>query len=194
MYIYIFLSFFLSLSVSLCIHIDIYLHTRQSSIKKLSNPDLGLFIKQSFLDKFNPIDADAWEEFKAGRAAVRRLRGPSGGIDMFVMYLATGEDAADEARASAVRKIAASSENRLSRYRLSWETSIMFPARETRSTSTIAHGQVSKTKRTRVLEISNGKRRLTQSLPAVLPQFSVNVIISGITIAGSTGDGDGWLV
>ena len=70
---------------------------------------VGLLTEQAFLDKFNPVDpsnSDDWEEVDAGRVAVLRLRGPSGGVDIFVLYVATGEDAG-VSRASAIQKISA---------------------------------------------------------------------------------------
>lgn len=67
---------------------------------------VGLLVKQAFLDKLNPVRSDDWEEVEVGRAAVLRLRGPNGGIDFFVTYLASGDNESI-ARASTIRTVAA---------------------------------------------------------------------------------------
>ena len=51
---------------------------------------VGLWIKESFSSKFNPLNSESCEELEAGRVAVLRLRGPQGGLDIFVVYHHTG--------------------------------------------------------------------------------------------------------
>ena len=68
---------------------------------------IGLLVQRSFLDNFNPVVESDWEQIEPGRVAVLRLRGPCGGIDLFVVYMASGEDAA-VSRAASICKIATS--------------------------------------------------------------------------------------
>ena len=53
---------------------------------------IALWLKASFLAQFNPADDSSWEQIEPGRAAVLRLRGPRGGLDVFVLYHHTGDD------------------------------------------------------------------------------------------------------
>ena len=49
-----------------------------------------LWIKKTFLDLFNPIQRDSWIEVTPGRAAILRLDGPQGSLDIGIVYLHTG--------------------------------------------------------------------------------------------------------
>ena len=51
---------------------------------------VGLWIRHSFLQHFNPAQAGDWVEIVPGRAAVLRLNGPLGSLDIFVVYMHTG--------------------------------------------------------------------------------------------------------
>ena len=53
---------------------------------------IGLLLQDSFLSNFNVLQEGDWEEIEAGRAAVLHLRGPQGSHDIWVLYMATGED------------------------------------------------------------------------------------------------------
>lgn len=53
---------------------------------------VGLIVRNSFLDKFGAA-RPRWEVLVPGRAAVLRLRGPQGGLDLYTLYFATGSDA-----------------------------------------------------------------------------------------------------
>ena len=68
---------------------------------------IGLVVKKSFMDKINPIAPEDWNEIVEGRVAALRLRGPDGSLDIFVVYLQSGEDGTVEA---ATRKLAASTQ------------------------------------------------------------------------------------
>jgi hypothetical protein len=72
-----------------------------------SQAGIGLIIKEEFLNKFNPVTDTSWEYIETGRAAVLRLRGPSGALDIFVIYLATGDSGGKMQRAETLRKVAA---------------------------------------------------------------------------------------
>jgi hypothetical protein len=67
---------------------------------------IGLIIKSSFLDNFNPVRPQDWEIVEADREAVLRLRGPQGGLGIYAMYLASGEEQL-EARSSSIKKVGA---------------------------------------------------------------------------------------
>ena len=67
---------------------------------------VGLPVTESFLSNFNPVEAAEWVEVEAGRSAVLRLRGPKGGLDLVVVYLASGEGASQE-RTASLRRLSA---------------------------------------------------------------------------------------
>ena len=50
---------------------------------------VGLVVKESFLAQFDPA-MTRWEEVVPGRAAVLRLKGPLGALDLYTLYFATG--------------------------------------------------------------------------------------------------------
>ena len=50
---------------------------------------VGLILRNSFLQRFHQPSCQ-WEEIVPGRAAVLRLRGPSGSLDLWAVYFATG--------------------------------------------------------------------------------------------------------
>ena len=52
---------------------------------------VGILVRDDFLTRFAPIKADDWEEFEAGRLARLQLRGPDGNLDLWAVYLTTGE-------------------------------------------------------------------------------------------------------
>jgi exonuclease III len=74
---------------------------------------IGLVVKTSFMDNFNPVAPEDWNEIVEGRVAALRLRGPDGSLDIFVVYLQSGEEGSVE-RAAAIRKLAASIQERKS--------------------------------------------------------------------------------
>ena len=47
---------------------------------------VALWIKEDFLAKFNRLETKDWEELVPGRAAVLRLNGSNGSLDIFVVY------------------------------------------------------------------------------------------------------------
>ena len=51
---------------------------------------VGLGVKHTFLQHFNPVTDDAWHEITPGRASRLSLRGPAGALDIYVCYLPTG--------------------------------------------------------------------------------------------------------
>ena len=55
---------------------------------------VGLMIKDAFLRRFNPIGPTDWVEIEQGRAAKLSMRGPSGALDIFIVYMASGSDTA----------------------------------------------------------------------------------------------------
>ena len=57
---------------------------------------VGLGIKHTFLQHFNPTTNASWQEIVPGRAAKLSLRGPSGAVDMYVCYLPTGSQNEDQ--------------------------------------------------------------------------------------------------
>ena len=59
---------------------------------------VGLLVKQSFLAQFsaNPV----WDEVVPGRAGILRLRGPSGALDLVMLYFPMGSDSAVVPRGS----------------------------------------------------------------------------------------------
>ena len=64
---------------------------------------VGLIMNNAFLENFNPIRPTDWNEIDTGRAAVLRLSGKYGNMDIFVIYLHTGEDAKAERRKTWMR-------------------------------------------------------------------------------------------
>ena len=55
-----------------------------------ANAGVGLAVKNMFLQQFNPVTLDDWDQFELGRMAKLSLRGPQGGLDLIVAYLPTG--------------------------------------------------------------------------------------------------------
>ena len=70
---------------------------------------IGLWVKETFLAKFNPVTEDSWEEIEYGRAGVLRLRGPNGALDIFVVYHHTGDSAEAKASRESTRTVLANS-------------------------------------------------------------------------------------
>ena len=52
---------------------------------------VGLLVKRSFMQHFDAA-ATQWLELLPGRAAVLRLRGPQGSLDLYSLYFPTGTD------------------------------------------------------------------------------------------------------
>ena len=65
---------------------------------------MGLAVKQTFLDHFNPIADTNWHEIVPGRVAKLQLRGASGGLDLYVCYLPTGS-MNEEQKQQAINKL-----------------------------------------------------------------------------------------
>ncbi len=64
-------------------------------------------LKDQFLEKFNPISEDDWTIICEGRIGRLRLEGPQGCLDIFVLYLTTGNNAeAKDERAKQARLLA----------------------------------------------------------------------------------------
>ena len=57
---------------------------------------VGLAVKHSFLQNFNTTHDRDWQEIAPGRAAKLSLRGPSGGLDLYVCYLPTGSQSEEQ--------------------------------------------------------------------------------------------------
>ena len=53
---------------------------------------VAIIIRQSFLDEFDPVQDKDWIHVAMGRAAVLRLKGEKGSIDIWAIYGATGVD------------------------------------------------------------------------------------------------------
>ena len=53
---------------------------------------IGILLHNDFLAQFAKTKDTDWEEIEAGRLARLRLRGPGGDLDLWAVYLATGED------------------------------------------------------------------------------------------------------
>ena len=49
-----------------------------------------IWVKQPLLRQFNPTTIDSWIEVAPGRAAILRLDGPKGSLDICVVYLHSG--------------------------------------------------------------------------------------------------------
>ena len=64
---------------------------------------IGLLVKEQFLLSFNAVTDDSWEEVEPGRAAVLRLRGPQGALDIFVLYHHTGASTQAKSSRSSTR-------------------------------------------------------------------------------------------
>ena len=64
---------------------------------------IGLLVKEQFLLNFNAVTDDSWEEVEPGRAAVLRLRGPQGALDIFVLYHHTGASTQAKSSRSSTR-------------------------------------------------------------------------------------------
>ena len=52
---------------------------------------IGLWVRPSFLQHFNPTRPEDWETLVPGRAAVLRLDGHQGALDLYVIYMPTGD-------------------------------------------------------------------------------------------------------
>ena len=57
---------------------------------------VGIMVNRSFMERFPGTNQDSWQEVVPGRAAILRLDGPSGSLDVAVLYMHTG--ATGEAR------------------------------------------------------------------------------------------------
>ncbi|CAK0886943.1 unnamed protein product [Prorocentrum cordatum] len=55
---------------------------------------VGFLMEDAFLRRFNPVAPTDWVEVDPGRAAKLSLRGPSGALDIFIVYMASGSDSA----------------------------------------------------------------------------------------------------
>ena len=60
---------------------------------------VGIILKQSFLDKFATVQKGDFQELEPGRVARLRLRGPEGHLDIWTIYLTTGEGTTADLRA-----------------------------------------------------------------------------------------------
>ena len=58
---------------------------------------MGFTIKESFLQTFNAVRPEDWVDSEPGRIARLRLHGPLGTLDLIIVYLASGADAATKA-------------------------------------------------------------------------------------------------
>ena len=58
---------------------------------------VGLLIKSSFLSKFKDVQDEDLVEAVPGRAAILRLDGPSGSLDIITVYMPTGQAAQERA-------------------------------------------------------------------------------------------------
>ena len=65
---------------------------------------VALLVRTAFLQQFFPITEHSWQELIPGRAAVLRLDGPQGSLDLFTVYMHTGRQT--EARAQVTRALA----------------------------------------------------------------------------------------
>jgi len=71
-----------------------------------SQAGIGILLHHDFLKLFNKIDrAKDWEELEPGRVAVLHLNGDQGALDIFCVYLATGEESAAASRQSSIQLI-----------------------------------------------------------------------------------------
>ena len=66
---------------------------------------VALLVRTSFLQQFLPITEHSWQEILPGRAAVLRLDGPQGSLDLYTIYMHTGRQT--EARTQVARSLAA---------------------------------------------------------------------------------------
>ncbi|CAK0890248.1 unnamed protein product, partial [Prorocentrum cordatum] len=68
---------------------------------------VGLLVKTAFLDKFGGASRATWVETTPGRAAILRLDGSTGSLDIAVLYLPTGHASDERAaiRASVIRDL-----------------------------------------------------------------------------------------
>ena len=66
---------------------------------------VALLVRTSFLQQFLPLTEGSWQEILPGRAAVLRLDGPQGSLDLFTVYMHTGRQTA--ARTQVARALAA---------------------------------------------------------------------------------------
>jgi exonuclease III len=64
---------------------------------------VALWVKETFLAKFNPVTNESWVEIEQGRAGVLRLRGAEGALDIFVLYHHTGSSALAKAARDSTR-------------------------------------------------------------------------------------------
>lgn len=67
---------------------------------------VGIILRRDFLHLFNPINPDSdWVEIEPGRVAVLRLSGSNGALDIFCVYLATGEGDLAPVRVASIIKM-----------------------------------------------------------------------------------------
>jgi exonuclease III len=67
---------------------------------------IGLLVQNSFLPNFNPIQEGDWEELETGRVGRLKLRGAQAALELYIVYLAAGNPAADAARRRSIDMIA----------------------------------------------------------------------------------------
>ena len=65
---------------------------------------VGLLVKSSFLQQFSPTTDASWKTIAHGRAAALRLDGPLGSLDIYTVYLHSGQQR--QARESLIRTLA----------------------------------------------------------------------------------------
>ena len=59
---------------------------------------VAILIKTDFLSNFEPTTAESWVEIQQGRAAMLKLRGAKGALDIVGAYFQTGTVQSDDAR------------------------------------------------------------------------------------------------
>ena len=68
---------------------------------------IGLLMSEKFLKNFNPLTENSWLELVPGRLVRLRLKGLSGGLDVFIAFLTTGNSSeAKEARTTVAETLA----------------------------------------------------------------------------------------
>jgi hypothetical protein len=67
---------------------------------------VGLVVQKQFLQQFHAISQDSWIQVEPGRAAILRLKGPQGSLDIGVVYLATGNSGDHRQRSATLAKVA----------------------------------------------------------------------------------------
>jgi exonuclease III len=70
-----------------------------------SQAGIGLWMRKTFLEKFNDITEHSWDEIEPGRVGRLRLQGPNGNLDIFVVYLQAGSNIENRADRLASMKL-----------------------------------------------------------------------------------------